>query len=289
MADPLRLASVRRLGAPWRPATWLAWLPRRPGDLAAVGLLLLIALAAIAPGWLTPYDPLLPDPSATLAPPSWVHPFGTDYLGRDLLARLIHGTGRTIAGSMVAVVIGLGAGIVLGLIAAYFGGWVDAVVGRAIDVLLAIPGLLLSMVIVVSLGFGTFNTAVAVGVSSVAVFTRLIRSEVLTIKELSFVEASRHLGQSEWRVLWRHILPNSYAAVLTLAALQFGSAILWISALSFLGYGAPPPEPEWGLLVAEGCEYVVSSPWMVVLPGLVIVATVVAIGRVSRLLRDNLG
>ena len=280
MAESLSPALDKTGKGPVRKPQWAsvaAWFTRhgrtskrlQTGDILALAFLLVLAAAIVVPGWLTPYDPLLPDPSATLLAPSWQHPFGTDYLGRDLLSRVLFGTGRTLAGSLVAVLIGLGVGIVLGLAAAYFGGWIDALVGRAMDVLLSIPGLLLSMVIVVSLGFGAINAAIAVGVSSVAVFTRLIRSEVLTIKELGYVEASRHLGQTKWQVLRRHVLPNSYSAVFTLAALQFGSAILWIASLSFLGYGAPPPQPEWGLLVAEGREYVVSSPWMVLLLSLI--------------------
>ncbi|MCB4770437.1 ABC transporter permease [Ancylobacter sp. Lp-2] len=256
-------------------------------DALALGFAGLLLVAVIAPQLLTPYDPLVPDPGATLQAPSLAHPFGTDYLGRDLLSRVIHGTWRTIAGSLVAVMIGLFGGIVLGIASAYFGKTVDAIIGRAVDVLLSIPGLLLSMVIVVSLGFGALNVAIAVGIASVAVFTRLMRSEVLTVKELGFVEASFHLGESRWGVLRRHILPNAYGSVLALTALQFGAAILWIASLSFLGYGAAPPDPEWGLLVAEGREYVVSSPWMVFLPSLVVVASVLAISHISHLLRER--
>ncbi len=256
-------------------------------DWAALLLVLALLLATAVPGLLTPYDPLIADEDAVLAAPSWLHPFGTDYLGRDLLARVVHGTARTFFGSAVAVLIGLGAGTVLGLVAAYFGGVADAVISRIVDVLLSIPGLLLSMVVVVSLGFGTLNAAIAVGVSSVAVFTRLMRAEVLTVKNLTFSEASRHLGASRVSVLRRHIFPNSYTAVLSLTALQFGNAILWISALSFLGYGAPPPQPEWGLLVSEGREYIVSSPWLVFLPGVVITLSVLAISRVSQIVKER--
>ena len=195
---------------------------------------------------------------------------------------------RTFVGSAVAVVIGLGVGTVLGLVAAYFTGAVDTVISRFVDVLLSIPGLLLAMVIVVSLGFGTFNAAIAVGVASVAVFTRLMRSEVLTVKGLPFVEASHHLGGSTWYVLRKHIFPNSYGSVLSLTALQFGLAILWVSALSFLGYGAPPPKPEWGLLISEGRDYVVSSPWLVFAPGIFITGSVLAFSRLGLLVKERL-
>lgn len=257
-------------------------------DALAIVFVLLLLVATAAPWLLTPFGPLEPDEANVLAAPSWLHPFGTDYLGRDLLSRIVHGTSRTFFGSAVAVLIGLGGGIVLGLLAATLGGIADAVISRLVDVLLSIPGLLLAMVVVVSLGFGTLNAAIAVGVSTVAMFTRLMRSEVLTIKGLPFVEASHHLGASRTSVLLRHVLPNSTAAVLSLTALQFGNAILWISALSFLGYGAPPPQPEWGLLVAEGRDYMVSSPWLVLIPGVVITVTVVAISRISQIVKARI-
>lgn len=282
----LTLKAPRRSDAARRvAASRLAHLA--PLDYAAIAVVGLIALAVIAPGMLTPFDPLAGDETAVLAAPSATHWFGTDYLGRDLLSRVIHGTARTLLGSALAVVIALVAGSVLGLVAASFGGWVDALISRLVDVLLSIPGLLLSMVVVVSLGFGALNAAVAVGIASIAAFTRLMRSEVLTVKDLPFVEASHHLGGSRVSVLLRHVLPNASSAVLSLTALQFGLAIIWISSLSFLGYGAPPPEPEWGLLVSEGREYVVSSPWLVVIPGLVIAVSVLSLSRISRLLSEG--
>jgi len=261
----------------------------RIGDWVALGFLALLLLAIAAPGLLSAYDPLEAAPGDTLQAPSLAHPFGTDYLGRDALTRVIHGTGRTIGASLVAVGIGLGAGSLMGLVAAYFGRWVDGIVSRIVDVLLSIPGLLLSMVVVVALGFGTLNAAIAVGIASVATFTRLMRSEVLTVRNLPFVEAAHHIGAGPATTLFKHVLPNSYTAVLSMTALQFGSAILWIAALSFLGYGAPPPQPEWGLLVAEGREYIVSSPWLTLLPGVVIVLTVLSISRVAALFRANQG
>jgi peptide/nickel transport system permease protein len=257
------------------------------GEYLAAGFVLILIVAALFPQFLTPFSPLEPDEANVLSAPSLLHPFGTDYLGRDLLSRVIYGTSRTFTGSAIAVLIGLGAGTVLGLLAASFGGFVDAVISRIIDVLLSIPGLLLAMMIVVSLGFGSLNAAVAVGVSSVAMFTRVMRSEVLAVKQLPFVEASNHLGAGRVSVLIKHVLPNSYSPVLSLTALQFGNAILWISALSFLGYGAPPPLPEWGLLVSEGRDYIVSSPWLVLLPGLVITLAVVAISQVSQIVKGR--
>ncbi|MFV8262514.1 ABC transporter permease [Mycolicibacterium peregrinum] len=268
-------------------------LPRRvsvnPWDVPPVVLLLLVVAMIIAPSAIAPYDPLQENPNLPLAGPSLAHPFGTDYIGRDLLSRVIAGTGATIAGSFIAVVIGLLVGTILGLLAAYFGRITDSVIGRVIDVLLSIPTLLLSITIIVALGFGTVNAAIAVGISSIAVFARLARAEVLAVRNLPFVEASAHLGAGHLTLLFRHILPNSYSSVLALAALQFGAAILAIASLSFLGYGAQPPEPEWGLLISEGRNYINSAPGLVFFPALAIVLTVMSLSRLAHIIREKVG
>ncbi len=250
-------------------------------DHVALALLLVLAAALVAPALLTPFGPLAADKAHILAAPSAQHWLGTDYLGRDVWSRIVYGARATLLGSAVAVVVGLVVGTALGILAATAGGVVDAVISRVVDALLSIPGLLLAMVVVVSLGFGSLNAAIAVGVSSVATFTRVMRSEALTVKNLTFVEASGHIGGRPRYVLRRHILPNSFSAVLSLSSLQFGIAILWISALSFLGYGAPPPQPEWGLLVSEGRQYITSSSWLVIAPSVAIALTVWAINRLS--------
>ncbi len=260
----------------------------RPLDWFSFIVVLLLLLAVVVPGLLAPDNPLAPNPKVILQGPSMAHPLGTDYLGRDLWSRVVYGTGRTLLGSLVAVVVGLGVGTLLGLLAAYFTGVVDTVISRFIEVLLSIPGLLLAMVIVVALGFGELNAAIAVGIASIAVFTRLMRSEVMTVKGLPFVEASHHLGGSQWQVLRRHIFPNSYGAVLSLTALQFGLAILWIAGLSFLGFGAPPPAPQWGLMISEGRNYVVTSPWMVFAPGIAITCSVLAFSRLGLFIRERM-
>ena len=287
-ADAPTRRPVERWSAPAEAGSLRALVARLTFlDHVALVVVAFLVVAVVAPGLLTSHDPLHGDASQVLQAPSATHWFGTDYLGRDLFSRIVHGTVRTLLGSAVAVVIGLGVGTLLGLVAGYVGGVVDAVVSRLVDVLLSVPGLLLSMVVVVALGFGALNAAVAVGIASVAAFTRLMRSEVLTVKDLPFVEASHHLGGSRAHVLLRHILPNSWTAVLSLTALQFGLSIIWISSLSFLGYGAPPPQPEWGLLVAEGREYVVSSPWLTIVPGAVIAVSVLAISRISRTVKEG--
>ncbi|MGH7292123.1 MAG: ABC transporter permease [Myxococcota bacterium] len=280
VADARPTVAVARLTRPLRVNVW---------DLLAVSFLVLVAAMIIAPSAIAPYDPLQENPNLPLAGPSLAHPFGTDYIGRDLLSRVIAGTGATIAGSFIAVVIGLVVGTVLGLLAAYFGRATDSIISRIVDVLLSIPTLLLSITIIMALGFGTVNAAIAVGVSSIAVFARLARSEVLATRNLPFVEASEHLGASHLTLLFRHVLPNSYSAVLSLAALQFGTAILAIASLSFLGYGAQPPEPEWGLLISEARNYINSAPGLVFFPSLAIVLTVMSLSRLAHLVRKKIG
>lgn len=258
-------------------------------DVPPVLFLVLIAAMIVAPSVIAPHDPLLEDPALPLAGPSPRHPFGTDYIGRDLLSRVVAGTGATITGSFIAVVIGLLVGTALGLVAAYFGRTTDGIISRIVDVLLSIPTLLLSITIIVALGFGTVNAAIAVGISSIAVFARLARAEVLATRNLPFVEASAHLGAGHVTLLFRHVLPNSYSAVLSLAALQFGTAILAIASLSFLGYGAQPPEPEWGLLISEGRNYINSAPGLVYFPSIAIVLTVMSLSRLAHIIRRKLG
>ncbi len=197
------------------------------------------------------------------------------------------GASQSVVGAVVAVLVGLVVGTLLGVVAGTVGGIVDDVLMRLVDVLLAIPGLLLSLSIVILLGFGTTNAAIAVGVSSIAVFARLSRAEVVRVRISEYVEAAYGSGGTLVQVLRRHVLPNSLTPVIALAALQFGSAILQISTLGFLGYGAPPPTPEWGLLVAEGRDYVATAWWLTVLPGAVVVAVVLATNRISQSIRGG--
>ncbi|WP_376093717.1 ABC transporter permease [Roseomonas sp. CCTCC AB2023176] len=248
-------------------------------------LVLLVALAwAVAPGLWTAFDPAVGIPRGGLRPPSEAHVLGTDGLGRDLFARIVYGARESLLGAAVAVTVGLALGTLLGGVAGTAGGWTDAVVMRLVDTLLAIPALLLSLSIVVLLGFGTVNIAVAVGLVSVARFARLARSEVVRVRASDYVEAAYGIGGRFLAVMWRHVLPNSLTAVLALAALQFGSAILQISTLGFLGYGAPPPTPEWGLLIAEGRNYLARAPWLVTAPGVIVVLVVLSAERIGRAL-----
>lgn len=249
---------------------WLAW-----------GVLALVALWAVAPGVFTSYSATVGVAGQQLQAPSAAHWLGTDALGRDGYARLVFGAVHSLSGAFLAVAVGLVLGTLLGVLAGSIGGWVEDVIMRTVDVLLSVPALLLSLSIIIILGFGTLNAAVAVGVASVASFARLTRSEVVRVRRSDYVEAAFGSGGRFGAVLWRHVLPNSLTSVIAMAALQFGSAILSISTLGFLGYGAPPPTPEWGLLIAEGRNYISTAWWLTTVPGLVVVAVVLAANRIS--------
>ena len=241
-----------------------------------------VTVAAFFPSWFTSMDPLTGVAADRLLPPSVEHLFGTDYLGRDLLSRVIYGTSQSLMGAFFAVTFGVVCGAGLGLLAGATGGILDTLVMRVVDVLLSVPSILLSLSVIIWLGYGTFNAAVAVGVTAVASFARLMRSEVIRVRSLDYVEAAFGSGCKFGTVLIRHILPNSLGAVVSLTAIQFGTAILAISTLGFLGFGTPPPTPEWGLLIAEGRDYVATAWWQTTFPGLTIVAVVMSASRISQ-------
>ncbi|MGF6228003.1 peptide/nickel transport system permease protein [Inquilinus ginsengisoli] len=264
-----------------RPA--LAWLGRvQPSLLLSWAVIAIVTAWAVAPGLFTGYSAIAGVPREKLRAPSAEHILGTDALGRDLFARIVHGAVNSLSGAFVAVAVGLLVGTAIGLVAGSTGRRTDAVLMRIVDVLLSVPSLLLSLAIIILLGFGTVNAAIAVGVTSIGRFARLSRSEVILVRRSDYVEAAFGSGGRFGAVLWRHILPNSVTTVIALAAVQFGTAILQISTLGFLGYGAPPPTPEWGLLIAEGRNYIATSWWLTTVPGLVVVLVVLAANRIGR-------
>lgn len=259
---------------------------RRVGTIGAAVILVVAVLWALVPQLFTTHDPN----SGTFEPllePNGTNWFGTDSVGRDLYTRVVWGARESLAGALIAVLVGLVVGTLIGLLAGTRRGWVDSVLMRLVDVLLSIPALLLSLSVIILLGFGTINAAVAVGITSVATFARLARSQVLSVAGSDFVEAAYGSGGTQAQVLFRHILPNSLTPVLALAALQFGSAILQLSTLGFLGYGAPPPTPEWGLIISDARDYMATSWWLTVLPGVVIVAVVCAANYLSHTIRKE--
>lgn len=254
--------------------------------LLAFGVLAVVIAWSLAPGLFTTQDPVAGVPADKLLGPSAQHWFGTDHLGRDLYARVVYGTASSVSSALIAVLIGVVVGGLMGLLAGFLGGWVDGVLARLVDVLLAIPSFLLAVIVVSSLGFDTTNAAIATGVSAVAVFARVMRSEVIKTRRAVFVEASFLQGGSRWHILLRHVLPNASRSVLTLAVLQFGLSILVIAGLAFLGYGDPPPASDWGLLISTGKDYL-KWPWLVYAPAFVTIATVLSVNRISRWLRTT--
>lgn len=248
-------------------------------------LVVLVVLAwSIAPGLFTWADAYRGETADKFLPPSLANPFGTDQLGRDVFSRVVYGARSSVTSALVAVGIGVVVGGLIGLAAGFLGKWTDIVLARFVDVLLAIPAFLLAVVIVSSLGFETINAAIATGVSAVAVFARVMRSEVIKVRTSTFVESAALQGGSAAHILFRHVLPNASRSLVPLAVLQFGLSILVIAGLAFLGYGDPPPASDWGLLISSGKEYPL-APWLLVWPAVVTTLTVLSINRISRWLR----
>lgn len=253
----------------------------RPALLLSCVVVGVVAGWVIAPGLFAPGDPLRTDVASALRPPSFANPFGTDELGRDLYTRVVHGARLSLGTAFVAVAIGNIIGTLIGLTAGYLGGVFDSVLMRLLDVILSIPGLLLAMALVTALGFGSLQLSIAVGVILIAGSARIMRSEVLRVKNLTFVDAGRAVGAHPARLLLRHVLPNAIAPVLVTVVLEFGAAILIVASLSFLGFGTPPPAPEWGSLVAQGQSYIAVAWWTTAMPGITIALLVVALNRIS--------
>ena len=270
---------LRSTRAPRRHTSnpWLA-----PGSIIAIVILAIAFLAALFPSLFTSADPYAGTDVALLAPGESGHLMGTDAVGRDLYARIVYGARQSLLGALIAVAVGLVVGTLIGLLAGSLRGAVDSVLMRVVDVLLAIPGILLSLSIIIVLGFGSVQAAVAVGATSVATFARLARSQVISVASSDYIEAAYGAGATHATVLLRHILPNSLTPVIALATLQFGTAILQLSILGFLGYGAPPPTPEWGLIIAEGRDFMATAWWLIILPGIALVAVVMSANRLSQ-------
>ena len=250
-------------------------------------LAIIIVVTALAfvvmPQLFTSYSPI-DEVGEHMSAPNMQHWLATDELGRDLYARIVYGAVHSLTGALAAVLFGFVVGGLLGLVSGSAGSFIDLVVMRFVDVLLAIPSLLLSLSIITLLGFGSVQVALAVGVTSVAGFARLSRAEVARIKNLEYIEAAYGSGATFIKVLYRHILPNALYTIVGYAALQFGHALLQIATLGFLGYGVQPPTPEWGLLIAEGRNYIATGWWLTVMPGIFVIVLVVAFHRISRAL-----
>lgn len=255
---------------------------RRPGFVLSIVLVTFVLLSALVPQLFSHIDPYATVPAAKLLSPNLTYWFGTDELGRDLYTRVVYGARLSVLAALIAVGIALVSGLGLGIVAGFIGGRIDALIMRLIDVLLALPGLLLALAIVTAIGFGTLPVAVAVGVGIIPGFARTTRAEVLRVKTLPYVEAARLGGASWGRTLLRHVLPNAWGPVAVLATLDFGAAILATAGLSFLGFGAEPPAAEWGTLIANGRQFLVTAPWVSLLPGLFVVLVVFSVNHIAR-------
>jgi peptide/nickel transport system permease protein len=251
-------------------------------------VLVIVAFVALAAPLLAPYDPLVQHPDLSLAEPSLEHPFGTDLLGRDVLSRVIVGSRQSLLVALVAISIALTLGTVVGLASGFYEGWVDLLLQRLIEIQLAFPGLLLALAIVAVLGPGLGNAMIAVGISLIPSYARMVRASVLTIKHNAYVEAARVIGCGDVRILRAHILPNVAVPILVLTTVGIAWAILISSSLSFLGLGAQPPFAEWGRDLSEGRNYMAVAWWVSTFPGLAILFTIVSINLLGDGLRDTL-
>jgi len=278
-------ANVRSRGL-WSDA--FRRLLRNRGAVIGLVILALLALMAIFAPLIAPDEPNVMVPTDALAPPSLEHLFGTDQFGRDILSRIIFGARLSLQVGFIAVGIATLCGVTLGVIAGYYGRWIDGVIGILIDIMLAFPGILLALAIVAILGPSLLNLMVAVGIAAVPTYTRLVRGTVLSTKSLTYIDAARVVGAKDRTIMFRHILPNVIAPAIVLATLGIGGAILVGAALSFLGLGAKPPTSEWGAMLSSGRNFLQQAWWITLFPGLAIMITVLSINLLGDGLRDAL-
>jgi len=263
-------------------------LVRRRG--AMVGLVVVVAfilIALLAP-YLSPYDPLATSWSAIRKPPGAAYLFGTDDLGRDVFSRVIWGARASLLAGLVSVCISLVLGVPIGLAAGYLGGWVDALISRVTDAMLACPFLILAIALAAFLGPSLTNAMIAIGISATPVFIRLTRAQVLAVKVEDYVEAARALGNPHLRIAWRHVLPNVVAPLIVQATLAIAAAIIAEASLSFLGLGQQPPAPSWGSMLNTAKDYLDQAPWMAIWPGVSIFLAVLSFNLLGDGIRDAL-
>jgi peptide/nickel transport system permease protein len=251
-------------------------------------MLLFIATAIFA-DQITSYDPTSTNPRVSLARPGEQHVLGADFMGRDVFARSVYGSRISLAVAIGATALGCLMGVSIGLLSGFFGGWVDLIVQRLIDIMQALPLLVMALIMAASLGPSLGNTIIAIAIPLVPNVARIIRSNTLALREMPFVEAARAVGMNEARIAVQHVLPNTLAPLIVLATAQFGSAILVESALAFLGLGVPEPHPSWGRMLSESAaEYVRTAPWLVIFPGIAISMVVFGTNLLGDAIRDIL-
>ena len=261
---------------------------RSPPGIAGTVLLMLVAGAVLLGPWIAPYDPQAFHTTVRLQGPSWAHLLGTDQFGRDLLSRLLHGARSTIAFGLGATALGVAAGAVIGVTAGVVGGWVDSVIMRILDGLLAVPDLLFTLLIVTVLGGGTGHAMLAVAVAFTPGMARIARSSVLSIRTREYVLAAVARGESRGYIIAREVIPNAVGPIIVEATIRVSFAIMIGATLGFLGRGAQPPSTEWGLMVAEARQFMFRNPWCVAVPGVAIAAAALGFNLFGDALRDSL-
>jgi len=269
------------------PRAWRR-LWRKPGAVLGGALVAAFTALALFAPVVAPYPPMEMDFRAVQQPPSLAHPFGTDDLGRDVFSRVAYGARISLQVGLIAVGIAAVIGTAMGLIAALAGGWLDGVIMRSVDVMLAFPGILLALAVVAVLGPGLANMMIAVGVSAIPVYARTVRGTTLSVMELDYVVAARSLGAGHVRVALQYVLPNVSAPIIVLATIGIATSILSAAGLSYLGLGAQPPTPEWGSMLSDARAYLRTGWWMAVFPGLAIMIVVMAFNLLGDGLRDVL-
>jgi peptide/nickel transport system permease protein len=277
-----------------RPATStlrLVWLRVRRNWLSAIALAIIVAMILVALGadWIAPYEPDATDPDAALQSMSWRHWLGTDIYGRDLLSRIIHAARVDLTVAFGATAVALAIGSAIGAIAGHYRGLADLVIMRCVDSVMAFPAFILAMAITAALGNSVGNVLLAIAITQIPTYLRLIRGEIFRIREMEYADAARVVGNPAWRIMFIHLLPNCLPPIIVQATLAMGYALLTMSALSFIGLGIQPPQSEWGSMTAEGAQYIVTGEWWLFLfPGLAIVIMVLAFNLVGDGLRDFL-
>ena len=256
--------------------------------LSCIGVLLLFFLMAVGATHITPYDPYHASPEKSLLSPSWAHLMGTDLIGRDVFSRILFGARISMLIGFVSVGISATVGVTLGLIAGYYGRFIDTIIMRFIDTLMAFPGILLALTIIALLGPGILNVMIAVGIGGVPSYARLVRGSALSIKEEVYVEAARTVGARDWRIIVDHILPNAFPPVLVLISMSYGWAFLSAAGLSFLGLGAESPAVEWGAMLNDSRALLWVAPWTAIFPGIAIMCVVLSTNLLGDALRDAL-
>ena len=266
---------------------WRRLKRNRAAVAGGIIILLFVLIALLAPV-ISPYHPDEGDLAKRLKPPSREHLLGTDPLGRDLLSRVIHGARISLQIQVIAVLIALVAGTFLGMIGGYYGGKFDHLIMRLMDILLAFPGIFLAISIIAVLGPGLTNLMLAAGIYSVPQFARIVRGSVLSLKEKEFVEAARAVGESDFNILFRYLLPNSMAPIIVQTTLRMATVLLTASGLSFLGLGVQPPTAEWGAMLSTARAYLITAPHVATVPGLAIMMVVMGFNLFGDGLRDSL-